>query len=529
LPVFETAELGHKISKAEYQQRVPALREALLLAQSRLLQARFPAVVLLAGVDGAGKSEMVNLLNEWIDPRWIVTHAFDEPSEEERQRPEYWRFWRALPPKGHIGLFLSAWYSRPLLDRVYGASPAEFEAALDEILAFERTLSDDGALILKFWMHLGKKAQKKRLETLEKDALQSWRVTQRDWKNWRRYNRFVSAAERLIARTSTGSAPWHIVEGQDPRYRSLRVGDLLLTALEKQLQSQGLTGLAGSSEAPSVAAGNRGSAAQETPVAQAAAPATPRVTVLSRLDLSKKLPKQEYSRRLKRYQGRLNVLHRKAREQDVSTILVFEGWDAAGKGGAIRRITAALDARSVRTIPTAVPTDEERAQHYLWRFWRQLPAKGRVTIFDRSWYGRVLVERVEGFASEPEWRRAYAEINLFEQQLVRHGTVLVKFWLHIDKEEQLRRFQAREQVAYKRWKLTDEDWRNRDRWGAYELAVHDMVERTSTTEAPWILVEATDKRFARIKVLKAVCDALETALSETPRGVRGRAKPKRVA
>ena len=232
-------------------------------------------------------------------------------------------------------------------------------------------------------------------------------------------------------------------------------------------------------------------------------------TILSRLDMSLRVDRRRYETRLEELQGRLNALHRKAQRRGTSAILVFEGWDAAGKGGAIRRLTAAIDARAYQVIPIAAPTDEERAQHYLWRFWRHLARRGRMTIFDRSWYGRVLVERVEGFASEHEWMRAYAEINQFESQLVAHGIVVIKFWMHITADEQLRRFREREKASYKRWKLTDEDWRNRKQWDAYQQAVNDMVERTNTRQAPWTLVAANDKNFARLKVLTTVCDGLE--------------------
>jgi polyphosphate kinase 2 (PPK2 family) len=236
------------------------------------------------------------------------------------------------------------------------------------------------------------------------------------------------------------------------------------------------------------------------------------VTILTNKDMSQKLSRKEYQRSLAKYQGQLNVLHRKARDLKLSTVLVFEGWDAGGKGGAIRRITAALDARDVQIIPIAAPTDEERAQHYLWRFWRHLSRAGRVTIFDRSWYGRVMVERVEGFATADQWRRAYTEINTFERQLVEHGILLLKFWLHISKDEQLRRFEERKNTPFKSWKITDEDWRNRERWDQYEIAVHDMVERTSTQLAPWIVVEGNDKRFARVKVIRSLCDKLSQAV-----------------
>jgi polyphosphate:AMP phosphotransferase len=495
--MFRTAELGRKVSKAEYRERVGALRQALLETQNALRHADFPVIVLFGGVDGAGKGDTVNALNEWMDPRWMVTRAFDEPGEEELERPEYWRYWRALPPKGQIGLLMSAWYSRPLVDRAYGGSDDELEVALGEIAAFEKQLADDGALILKFWLHLGKGEQEKRFRRLEKDPLQSWRVTERDWENWHRYEHFVAAAERIITRTSTGDAPWHIVEGRDARYANLRVGDVLLGAIQERLEERARENHTAAVDEASAPVQSPDLSGQRT------------VTVLSSVDTSKKLAKPEYRKLLATYQGRINRLQKRARDQGVSTILVFEGWDAAGKGGTIRRINSALDSRGIRVIPTAAPTDEERAQHYLWRFWKHLSRAGRVTIFDRSWYGRVLVERVEGFASEREWRRAYAEINRFEKQLVDHGIVLAKFWLHITKEEQLRRFREREQTPYKRWKLGEEDWRNRERWEDYELAAHDMVERTSTTLSPWHLVPANDKCYARVEVLKQVSRALE--------------------
>lgn len=496
--MFEAAELGRKLSKDAYKKKVPELRAALLDAQERLRAAPFPVIVVFAGVDGAGKGETVNLLNEWMDPRWIVTRAFGEPSDEERERPEQWRFWRELPPRGRIGLFLSSWYSRPVVDRAYRRiSRVELEHQLRRLAEFEKTLADDGALILKFWMHLDKKAQRKRLGTLERDPLTRWRVTKLQWKHWKMYDRFIDAAEQAIRSTSTGQAPWTIVEGGDEEYRSVTVAESLRDAIERRLSQQ-------AAASPRDTGATRPAARKRAP---AAAP-----TVLSRLDMSKRLDKGLFERELLKYQGQLNGLQRRAARAAVSTILVFEGVDAAGKGGAIRRVTAALDAREYQVIPIAAPTDEERAHHYLWRFWRHMPRAGRVTIFDRSWYGRVLVEREEGYAAPAEWMRAYAEINQFEDQLIANGIVLLKYWVHITKDEQLRRFKARQGSAFKSWKITKEDWRNRTKWDAYEQAVNDMVERTSTRDAPWTLVEGNDKYYARIKVLENACARLRQAV-----------------
>jgi polyphosphate kinase 2 (PPK2 family) len=331
----------------------------------------------------------------------------------------------------------------------------------------------------------------------------------------------METTEHMVRRCNTGSAPITIVEGLDPYYRSLKVGTIIRDAVRKKLQAIQLKDKLQNELATPPESNGDGA----EPIEMLSSPSgddgeaqageeTPLLTVLTKLDMTKKLAKKDYSEKLKKHQARLNLLHQKAREQGVSTLLVFEGWDAAGKGGAIRRITPALEARNFRVRPFAAPNDQERAHHYLWRFWRHLSRAGRFTIYDRSWYGRVLVERVEGFAAEAEWRRAYVEINEFESELIEHGIVLVKFWLHITKDEQLARFKEREQVPYKRWKLTEEDWRNRDKWDRYELAVNDMVQYTSTRKAPWILVEGNDKRYARVKVISTVCDHLEQALGK---------------
>ena len=515
--MFRTAELGQKVPKSEFNQREPLMRQALLEVQANLrISGRFPVIILFAGVDGGGKGDTVNLLNEWMDPRWLMTRAYDKPSDEERDRPDYWRFWRDLPPTGHIGLFLSSWYSQPILRRVYDKDDeASFDDRLDRILAFEKALADDGALILKFWMHLSRDAQKRRLKKLEKDPLTNWRVTQQDWDHWNIYERFEEAAERTIMRTSTGTAPWTIVEGVDPCFRSLTVGEIVREEIAKHLDTARNMALlqeelAAESmlQAEEQQAAGAGEAGVDTPVTFPLRG----VTVLSSLDMSLHLSKPDYKKKLKECQARLNQLHRQALKKKISTILMFEGPDAAGKGGAIRRVTAALDARHYQVFPIAAPTDEERAHHYLWRFWRHLSRAGRINIFDRSWYGRVLVERVEGFAAEDEWKRAFAEINEFEEQLTDHGILLLKYWVHISKDEQLARFKSREETPHKRWKLTEEDWRNREKWDDYEWAVNDIVEHTSTHSAPWVLVEGNDKRFSRIKVISTFCDRLEAVL-----------------
>jgi len=495
--MFESAEIGHKIGKATYRAEVPPLRAALLGAQVDLFEnGKIPVVVLISGQDGAGKGETINVLYEWMDPRFISTLAFSEPTDEERERPPMWRYWRSLPPKGRIGIFAGSWYSDPIRQRIQGEiSLKELDAQADQINRFEAMLVSEGALVLKFWFHLTKEGQKKRLKTLESDPHTAWRVTQWNWDRLKTYDQLQDVAGHILRITNTPWAPWVVVEGTDDRYRSLTVGQILLEAMQKKLASTDK---------------------QESPVAPMVRVDTDGRNVLSELDLKLKLADKPYENALAKWQGRLSELMRDARFKGRSLVCAFEGADAAGKGGAIRRIGAAMDARQYQVTPVGAPTDEERAQPHLWRFWRHLPRKGHVAIFDRTWYGRVLVERVEGFCSENDWLRAYSEINDFEHEMADAGVIVVKFWLQISQAEQLKRFKAREQVEFKRFKITKEDWRNREKWGAYQQAICDMVERTSTGNAPWTLVEANDKNYARVKILRTLCERLEAELDGRP-------------
>ena len=493
--MFEDAELGHSIDKATYRREVPPLRDALLEAQFELAQRKdFAVVLLINGVDGAGRGEAVNTLTAWMDSRYIETNAMGDPSDEERERPPMWRFWRALPPHGRIGIFFGNWYTAPIIDCVMSRKKhrmAALDRSIEEIRRFERMLAEEGTLLLKFWYHLSKPAQRKRLKSLERDPRLRWRVTRQDWQRFKLYDEFRAVSERALRHTSEAHAPWIVVEGVDERYRNLVTGKTVLEGLQARLQTP---------------AGARA----VTPVP--AAPPVDAKDVINTLDLTRKLTDARYGGERERWQGTLNLLTRHKRFADHSVVAVFEGNDAAGKGGAIRRVAEAVDARQLRIVPIAAPSDEEKARPYLWRFWRHLPRQGHLTLFDRSWYGRVLVERVEGFCSEYDWRRAYSEINDFEEEMTRHGIVVVKFWLAISKDEQLRRFKSREHTSFKHFKITDEDWRNRKKWDQYVAAVCDMVDRTSTGLAPWTIVPANDKNFARIKVLKTLCTAMEREL-----------------
>ena len=498
--MFESAELGHKIDKERYAKEEPELRRELLKAQYELVDKRsFSVVILIAGVDGGGKGETLNLINEWMDPRHIQTNAMRPATDDLDGRPSMWRFWRALPPRGRMAIFVGSWYSQPLLERVYGESKmAQLDQELDDILKFERMLADEGTLLLKFWLHLSKDQQRKRLKELSKSKQTAWRVTETDWKHLAMYKRFQSVAQHLLRATSSADAPWQIVEGRDERYRNLTIGTSILAAMRRRLTV--------------VEAATAATPGAEPVTSPRRFESIDGVSVLDRVELDQPLTKQEYEGEIGLLQGRLNVATRHKRFAKISVVAVFEGCDAAGKGGAIRRVSQALDARKYDVIPIAAPTDEEKARPYLWRFWRQVPQRGRIALFDRSWYGRVLVERIEGYCGVADWTRAYGEINDFEEQLVANQTVVVKCWLQISKAEQLRRFEERASVPFKQHKITADDWRNREKWDAYGLAVCEMFDRTSTEHAPWTVVGANNKYFARLKVIRTIAEAIEAAL-----------------
>ncbi len=489
--MFETAEIGNRLSREEYNRETPALREELLELQTELKESPLRVVIIVGGVEGAGKGDLVNLLLEWMDVRGIDTYAFGELTDEERERPRFWRYWRALPSTGRIGILFGSWYTEPIVDRAFKRiRRPRFDQELQRIDAFEEMLAREGTVLIKLWLHLSRAAQKERHRALLKDPRTRWRVSARELGYAKLYQAFRTVSERALRRTSTEHAPWNVIEATDFRYCSLTATRLIRDGIRVALQR----------------------AAQPGPPKEPDRPSPQPVNVLRRIDLSRKLTPEAYEEQLPRYQGRLARLNRELALRKRSLTVVFEGPDAAGKGGAIRRVTSALDARNYRVISVAAPTDEERAHPYLWRFWRHLPRTGQVSLYDRSWYGRVLVERIEGFCSREDWMRGYREINAFEEELVEFGTIVVKFWLHVSSEEQLRRFQERQNTPYKHYKITDEDWRNREKWSAYEAAACEMIERTSTEIAPWTLVSAEDKPWARIEVLKTICDRVERAL-----------------
>jgi polyphosphate kinase 2 (PPK2 family) len=495
--MLETVDLSRKLPKEECDQVFPPLEQRLGACQRAARELGVPLILVFEGWDASGKGTCIGRLALALDARGFKVHGIFAPNEEERLRPWLWRFWTKLPPAGRQAIFDHSWYGRVLGDRVDKTiSREELWPAYDEILQFERQLSDAGYAIVKFFFHISKEEQRRRLKRLEKDPAVAWRVTEESWREHKQYDKYLDAVEEMLRRTSTAQAPWTIVEANDRRFARVKVAETILAAWEQALMAAGTR----ESTPNSVSA--------DEPLAERAAWTNP----LDRADLSQTMEREEYEKELDQLQKRLFELEHEIYVARLPVVIVYEGWDAAGKGGNIRRLVQGLDPRGFEVVPIAAPTAEEKAQHYLWRFWRQLPKAGHITIFDRSWYGRVMVERVEGFCTRQEWQRAFQEITEFEGQLVSFGTVLVKFWLQIDSQEQLRRFEERRDSPVKQWKLTDEDWRNRDKWPLYDRAVGDMIQRTSTPHAPWTIVEAECKLFARIKALRTVVEAMARAL-----------------
>lgn len=494
--MLELVDLDKKISKDEYRKVFPALEVRLGACQRAVRAAGVPVVVVFEGWDAAGKGKLINRMTQVLDPRGFKVHAISAPTEEEKRRPWMWRFWGRLPAQGKFAIFDRSWYGQVLVGRVEETvAEHEWRQAYEEIEEFERQLADAGTVLVKFWLHIDGKEQKQRFERLESDPATAWKVGKAEWKQNRNHDRWLEAVEAMLERTSTARAPWTVVEATQGRFSRVKVFETVASSVEAELDRRAARPEPATQPMPEP---------DDSPLREQ--------TILDRVDLSLSLDRASYDEQLDGLQRHLFRLEHELYQAKIPAVVVYEGWDAAGKGGNIRRLTRGLDPRGYEVIPVAAPTADEKAHHYLWRFWRDLPKTGHINIFDRSWYGRVMVERVEGFCTEEEWRRAFREIREFERQLAEFGTVIVKFWLQIDADEQLRRFEARQNDPNKSWKITDEDWRNREKWNQYKVAVVDMLKQTSTTYAPWTILEANCKLYARIKALRTVAEALEKAL-----------------
>lgn len=495
--MLEKIDLSKRVDKKTYRRVMDEAEEKLGLLQRECKDAGIPVILVFEGMGAAGKGVQINRLIQALDPRGFDVYACDRPTEDEQMRPFLWRYWTKTPAKGRIAVFDRSWYRSVQVDRFDGLTREDrLGDAYQDILSFEKQLCDDGTVIMKFFLYIDKDEQKKRFKKLEGSKETSWRVTEEDWNRNKDFDRYLKMNEEMLEKTDTDYAPWVIIEAVDKDYAALKIVSTVMDRLEYELEHR------------------RPEDGKQAQRQESKTRERFKNGVLSGIDLSKSLTEEEYKTRLKKLQKRLAELHSELYRLRIPVVIGFEGWDAGGKGGAIKRLTSNLDPRGYRVNPTAAPNDIEKVHHYLWRFWNSVPKAGHIAIFDRTWYGRVMVERIEGFCSEAEWRRAYQEINEMESHMANAGAVVLKFWLHIDKDEQERRFRERQANPAKQWKITDEDWRNREKWDQYEEAVNEMLIRTSTTYAPWIVVEGNDKRYARVKVLQTVVDALEKKVKE---------------
>lgn len=494
--MLENIDLNKKMTKKEYKKMAESLEPKLSELQREARRQGLPVMIVFEGWSASGKGTLINRLIQPLDPRGFKVFTIQKESEEERMHPFLWRFWTKTPEKGRMHIFDRSWYRKVITEQM--DKPADDDSlsrSYQQILSFEEQLAADGTLIIKFFLHISAKEQEKRLKKLETSPETSWRVTKADWKHYKQYDAYLAMYDRMLEQTDMPWASWNIIEATDKEYAALKIMSITAKRLEARLAEiqEGKGAVVTMTSAPSGS-----SCASEL-----------RTSVLDGVDLSKSLTKEEYKKKLNKLQGEIALLHSEMYKKRIPVVVALEGWDAGGKGGAIKRLTEKMDPRGYEVVPTASPNDIEKAHHYLWRFWQRMPKDGHMAIFDRTWYGRVMVERIEGFCSDEEWQRAYKEINQMEQDLVEHGAIVLKFWLHIDKDEQERRFKERMENPQKQWKITDEDWRNREKWDAYVEAVNDMILKTSTTYAPWTVVEANSKYYARIKILETVVKALK--------------------
>ncbi|MCI5936778.1 MAG: phosphate--AMP phosphotransferase [Eubacterium sp.] len=434
-----------------------------------------PVLILFEGYEASGKGTMINKMIQPLDPRGFQVFTMEKESEEEKRHAYLWRYWNKLPAKGQIHIFDRSWYQGVRSGRI----------STEQVRHLEKQFTEDGMVVLKFFLAITEKEQKKRLKKLEKSKSTKWRVEKKDWEENENYTDVLRQYDSILLQTDTDNAPWTVVETMDKKYGIYKIMNTIVNCLEQAVDAHRQTEDTETEEKQELLNG-----------------------VLTSVDLNKDLKPEEYREKRKKLQKKLAKLQNQLYQKKIPVILAFEGWDAAGKGGAIKRLTEAMDPRGYQVVPISSPNDVEKAHHYLWRFYEHFPKTGHMAIFDRTWYGRVLVERVEHFATKKEWQRAYNEINEMEAHLVEEGAVVLKFWIHIDKDEQKKRFEARQDTPEKQWKITDEDWRNREKWDEYVKAVDEMIVRTSTTEAPWHIIEGNSKLYARIRILEIVVDAL---------------------
>ena len=490
--MLEKLDMKKKLSKSAYNEVMDVLGERLGLVQRLAREAKKPIIIVFEGWRGARRSAIINTMMQQMDARGFDVYSTVRMNEEEHKQPFFTFFWQHLPALGNIAVYHRSWYYLKTANEVNckeGNANCCQNISYDHINTFEKMLTDDNYIILKYFLHLSPEQQKENIAKNAKTLGKAWREVSPAIDESDKYEEYLERYEKMLEATDKVNAPWHLIAADDRRSAEIEIITSIVETVEK---------------------------AVKTPVTAPTAVIRPntKYDVLGKINAYQELTKEDYKKELDKYQKRLKQLQIEMFKAQIPTVICFEGWDAAGKGGAIRRLTAALDPLGFSVHPVSAPNVVERQFHYLWRFWVHLPEPVNIAIFDRTWYGRVMVERIEGFAKDYEWQRAYDEIKDMEQQWAEHGFAIAKFWLQIDKEEQLRRFNDRQNDPMKQWKITDEDWRNRDKWEAYEEAVNEMLVRTDTSYAPWTVVEGNNKYYARLKVLKTVVELFEKKLGK---------------
>jgi len=509
--MLENIDLSLAVENDEYKESMKILEIKLGELQRKAWELKIPIIFVFEGWHASGMGEDINRFILPLDPRGYDFHTMTLPCYEDFLKPFLLHFWAHTPVKGKIAIFDRSWYSMAIMKH-FGKEKSEEKLGkcLEEINWFESQLSDDSCLILKFFLHISEKEQKNRFKDIKKKGIplildeyekkngkENGKENRKELDFIHEYNEYLPIIEKVLEKTDMPYASWTIVEANDRNFATLKIIMTATQAIETRIEQ--VTRIPGQQTIKYLDIG-----ISKLPELNGSA--------LEKTDLSKTISSDEYEKSKKLYQQKLETLQYELFRKKRSLIIIFEGWDAAGKGGDIHRLVEELNPRIYRVVPVGSPNDIEKAHHHLWRFCEGIPEVGHITIFDRSWYGRVLVERVEELCSEEEWKRAYREINEFENILKGTGAIILKFWLNIDKDTQLERFKSRQNDPQKSWKITAEDWRNRSKWDLYKAAADEMLQKTSTTNASWVIVESNDKLYSRIKVLKVISETLEREL-----------------
>lgn len=497
--MLENVDLSKSISKEECDKIADDLSIRIGELQRKAWKMGIPIIIVFEGWHASGMADIINRFILTLNPMGFELYTTGKPCYQEEQKPLLWRFWTKIPVKGRIAIFDRSWYRRIILEHTSkGKAGKDMPKCLEGLIYFERQLTDEGYLLIKFFLHVSKEEQEIRYREMKKKEIPLMILEEEEEKEYLNdYDKYLPLIENILEKTDRASAPWTIVEANDENFATVKVMAKVIESIESKIEEN---------ESQIKAKADNHNEECLIPNIDS--------SILQKIDPDKNLDYQEYKTEKKKCQKKMARLQYELYKYRIPLIIVFEGWDASGKGGGIRRLVQKLNPRLYQVIPVGVPSQTELSHHYLWRFYNEIPEAGHIAIYDRSWYGRVLVERVENLCNTQEWKRAYREINEFEEILSNYGTIIIKFWVHIDKEEQLQRFEAREKTPHKQWKITSEDWRNREKWDLYLDAADEMLQKTSTSWAPWTIVESNDKYYSRIKIFHTVIDRIENELKE---------------